>query len=444
MGDVVLRYRFRVYPDAGQARALNRAIGSARVVFNDAIAARTAARKAGQPMPSTGALSKLLITVGKQTPERAWLGEVSAVVLQQALADADVAYRNFFSSIAGRRKGRRVGAPRFRSRRDSTQAIRFTANAKFKVLDADAHAKIARLRLPKIGDVRLAWSRDLPSIPSSVTVIREADGRWYASFVVRTADEPASPAGRVCGIDMGLSSFATVISVDTATGEETQSAIETPRFLRRKARALRRSQQALSRKQKGSANRAKAVKRVAVRHRKVREARLDHAHQLAARLVDGHDVIAVEDLSITGMARTRLAKSVHDQAMGQFLHLLGEKAQRQGRAFVKVSRWYPSTRTCHGCGDITGPTGQAQLGVRHWTCPACGASHNRDLNAARNILAEGLRLLSTTEHTTHDADGRSESQNAPGGSVRPAPVPAAASEWGSLAESRTQQCAPAA
>jgi putative transposase len=439
----VVRYRFRAYPDAGQTRALNRTLGCCRVVFNDVIAARRDARAAGLPMPSAGALSKELITAAKHRPDRAWLSEVSAVALQQALADADVAYRNFFNFLAGRRAGRKVGAPWFRSRRDSTQTARFTSAARFQVNDPDLESRSARVRLPKIGDVRLAWSRNLPSDPTSVTMIREADGRWYASFVVRVTDSPAPTTGRVCAIDMGLSSFATLVSVNTATGEQAESVIDTPLFLRRKARALARSQKALARKQRGSANRVKAVRRVAVHHRNVRQSRLDHAHQHAARIVATHDLIAIEDLSIAGMAKTHLAASVHDQSMGQFLRLLADKAARQGRTLVKVGRFYPSTRTCSGCGAITGPRGQSQLGVRHWTCTTCGADHDRDRNAARNILTEGLRLHSLNVHTTIDADGRSESLNAPGGAVRPVLAQAVSGERGSLTDSPKQRCSPA-
>ena len=168
-------------PDAGQRHALARAFGCARVVFNDGLRPRQQAREAGEQYLSDGELSKRVITQAKHTPERAWLGEVSSVVLQQALADLNTAYRNFFASITGKRKGRKVAPPRFRSRKDNRQAIRFTKNARFKVLDN------GRLRLPKIGDVQVRWSRALPSEPVSVTVIKDAAGRYFASFVVQTA-----------------------------------------------------------------------------------------------------------------------------------------------------------------------------------------------------------------------------------------------------------------
>nr|WP_167973089.1 RNA-guided endonuclease TnpB family protein [Lentzea indica] len=197
-----LRYNFRMYPDARQREALARSFGCARVVFNDGLRLRRQARENGEKHVSDGDLSKQVITLAKDTPQRAWLGEVSSVVLQQALADLNVAYRNFFASISGKRKGRTVAPPRFRSRKDNRQAIRFTRNSRFRVLDN------GRLRLPKIGDVEVRWSRSLPSEASSVTVIRDAAGRYFASFVVRTTDEPLPETDSAVGIDLGLTHFA--------------------------------------------------------------------------------------------------------------------------------------------------------------------------------------------------------------------------------------------
>jgi putative transposase len=179
----------------------------------------------------------------KKTPERVWLTEVSSVVLQQALADLNTAYRNYFGSLSGKRKGPKAGPPRFRSRKDSRQAVRFTANARFKVLDN------GKLRLPKAGDVAVRWSRPLPSAPSSVTVVRDAAGRFFASFVVQVSPQPLPGTGRECGIDLGLGHFAVM---DDGTK------VASPRFLRRAEKKLRRAQKALSRKDKGSRNRDKA------------------------------------------------------------------------------------------------------------------------------------------------------------------------------------------
>ena len=188
-GYVQLRYNYRLYPSPGQRAALARAFGCARVVFNDGLRIREQAYEAGLPYVTDGELSARLTAV-KATQERAWLADVSAVVLQQSLADLNRAYRNFFASVTGKRKGPKAGPPRFKSRKDRRQAVRFTANARFKILAN------GRLRLPKIGDVEVRWSRDLPSAPASVTVIKDAAGRYFASFVVETGPRqmlPGSP-----------------------------------------------------------------------------------------------------------------------------------------------------------------------------------------------------------------------------------------------------------
>ncbi|MBO4210853.1 RNA-guided endonuclease InsQ/TnpB family protein, partial [Micromonospora echinofusca] len=366
-----LRYNYRVYPTPGQQQALARAFGCARVVFNDGLRLRQQARENGDKYLLDGDLSKRVITQAKDTPERAWLGEVSSVVLQQALADLNVAYRNFFASITGRRKGRKLAAPRFRSRKDNRQAIRFTRNSRFKVLDN------GRLRLPKIGDVPVRWSRSLPSEATSVTVIRDAAGRYFASFVVQTTqDETLPPVDAEIGIDLGLTHFA-VMSDGTK--------VTAPKFLRRAARKLKRLQQDLSRKQRGSQNRKKAAVLVARAHARVADTRRDWQHKLSTKVVRDNQAIYVEDLCVVGLSRTRLAKSVHDAGWASFTGMLEYKAARYGRTFARVDRFFPSTRMCSDCGRINK---KIPLDVRAWDCP-CGSHHDRDVNAAKNIKAAG-------------------------------------------------------
>jgi len=368
---VQLRYSFRVYPTAGQQQSLARAFGCARVVFNDGLRARQEARENGLPYVSDGDLSKRVITEAKKTEARAWLGEVSAVVLQQALADLNTAYRNFFHSLSGKRKGRKVAPPRFRSRKDNRQAIRFTANARFKVLGN------GRLRLPKIGDLSVRWSRPLPSAPTSVTIVRDAAGRYFASFVVTmTQDETLPPVESEVGIDLGLTHFAVLSD---------GSKVAAPKFLRRAARKLKRLQQGLARKQKGSANRRKAVVKVARAHARVADTRRDWHHKLSTTIIRDNQAVFVEDLAVAGLVRTRLARSVHDAGWAQFTAMLEYKAARYGRTFARVDRWFPSTRMCSQCGAVSS---KVPLNVRSWTCP-CGAIHDRDINAARNIRAAG-------------------------------------------------------
>jgi IS605 OrfB family transposase len=392
---VQLRYSYRLYPTPGQRSALARAFGCARVVFNDALAAREAAYKAGKPYIPDAALSKRL-TTSKGTPDRAWLAEVSSVVLQQALADLNEAYRNFFDSVSGKRKGPKVARPRFRSRKDSRQSIRFTSNA-FRVLGN------GRLRLPKIGDVEVRWSRGLPAVPSSVTVIRDAAGRFFASFVVKVTAQPLAETDAERGIDLGLAHFAVM---DDGTK------IDSPRFLRRAEKKLKRAQKDLSRKQKGSNRREKARVKVARAHARVADARRDFHHKLSTRIIRENQAIVVEDLAVRGLARTKMAKSVHDAGWSAFVAMLDYKAKLYGRRFAKIGRFEPTSQVCSVCGV---KDGSKPLHIREWECRQCGTVHDRDVNAARNILALGRR----------------ESLNARGGQVRPAATLAQAGEAGS-------------
>ncbi|QHC26032.1 RNA-guided endonuclease InsQ/TnpB family protein [Streptomyces sp. GS7] len=381
-----LRYSFRLYPNGPQRFALARAFGCARVVYNDALRARETARAGGEAFPKTGDLSKLLITEAKKTEERAWLGEVSAVVLQQSLRDLDTAYKNFFDGLKGKRP--LMGAPRFKSRKDNRQTVRFTANARWKITTG------GDLALPKIGDVRVKWSRALPSVPSTVTVVKDAGGRYFASFVVETDIEELPETGAVVGIDLGLSHFV-ILSDGTK--------IEAPRFLRRAEKKLKKAQQNLGRKAKGGNNRTKARIKVARAHGRVADARREFLPQalncvragetpiqLSTKIIRENQAVAVEDLTVKGLARTRLATSVHDAGWSQFVAFLEYKAVRYGRGFHRIGRFEPTSQVCSTCGVKDGPK---PLNVREWTCGACGAVLDRDINAAVNVAkAAGLAV----------------------------------------------------
>jgi len=389
---VRVRYRYRLYPSPGQQQALVRAFGCARVVYNDCLRIRDMAHATREKISDTE-VQRRVITLAKATPERAWLAEVASVALVQACQDARRAYKNWFDSLQGRRKGPKIRHPKPRRKR-GRQSIRLTRNG-FAI-----HR--GRLRVPKVGDIKVEWSRDLPSVPSSVTVIREPDGRYYASFVVQREPTPLPAGDREVGIDLGLNSL-----VVTSDGET----VANPRFYRAAQRRLRRAQRVLSRRQKGSANRDRARHRVAVVHRRVRDARLDHAHKTALRLVRDNQVVYAEDLCVSGLARTRLAKSVSDAGWSQLIRCIAEKAARYGRTFARVGRFEPTSQVCSACGVNDGPK---PLSVRQWTCVACGTVHDRDVNAARNILALGRR----------------ERLNACGAGVRPPLTGAAGAEAG--------------
>ena len=235
-----------------------------------------------------------------------------------------------------------------------------------------------------------------------MTVTLDGAGRYHASFVVEVARQRLSPAGRAVGVDLGLTSFAVL-----STGEQ----VANPRLLRQREQALRRSQRNMSRRQQGSKNREKARTKVARLHVKVADARRDFHHQLSAQLIRDNQTVCVEDLNVAALGRSNLAKSIADAGWGQFTAMLADKADRYGRTVVKLDRWYPSSQLCSTCGHRDGPK---PLQVRAWTCPACGAEHDRDVNAAKNILAAGLAVAAC------------------GGSVRPGATLAVPSEAGTV------------
>ncbi|SFK90177.1 RNA-guided endonuclease InsQ/TnpB family protein [Streptomyces pini] len=378
MIDMKLRYQFRLYPSAPQRNQLARAFGCARVVWNDALRIRQDAYKQGKPVPSIVALAKLVITEAKKTEDRAWLGEVSAVLLQSSLRDLGTAYSNFFASKNGTRKGPRTGPPKFK-KKTSRQAVRLTKAARFSITEEGA------LRLPKIGDVKIRWSRELPSEPSSVTVIKDASGRYFASFVVEAEDKllPELDLDETeTGIDLGLSSYAVL------RGRK----IASPKFFRRQEKKLRRAQRKLSRCEKGSNNRRKAKLAVARIHARTADQRRDFIEQETTRIGRESQAVYLEDLNVKGMARGKRAKSVHDQSLGRFARALEAKCARYGRDFAKVSRWFPSTQLCSSCGSVEGPKGLEGLKIRSWTC-SCGAVHDRDENAELNIRREGRSIV---------------------------------------------------
>lgn len=382
------RYRYRIEPDSVQRGMLARTFGCARVVFNDVIRCQDEAFRSGVKL-SPAQVQRQVITQAKNCESRAWLSEVASVALVQSVQDAHRAYRNFFDSLKGNRRGRKVGKPRFKSRKDTKQSVRLTRNG-FRVRPD------GRLYLAKIGDVRVRWSRELPSEPSSVTIIQEPDGFFYASFVVEVEPTPLPVVEIEAGVDLGISRLMTV--VDSA-GRRTD--VVNPRHLARKHRKLARLEREKSRRAKDSANRAKTRRKIAVQHGKVARARRDCHHKLALTLVRENQAVYVEELNIAGMVlNRRMAKAISDAGWGQFVRLLEEKAERYGRAVAKVSRWLPSSKTCAECGHVTDVM---PLKIRTWRCPECGAEHDRDVNAARNILAAG----------------REERRNAGGAQVNP-------------------------
>lgn len=390
------RYRYRIYPTPIQCEALAKAFGCARVVFNDGLRLRQEAYTNGLPYINDSDLQKIVLTQAKRTEERAWLAEVSQPVLAQALRDLHAAYRNFFRSVSGQRKGRKMRPPRFRSLK-SRQSIGFSRTA-FSI----GPGRRRRLYLAKIGDVRVHWSRDLPATPSSVRVIKDPSGRYFAIFVVEMTSDPLPETAAEVGIDLGLKHFAVL-----SDGHK----VPNPRIRRQAEHKLRKAHRAMSRKEQGSANREKARVRLAKLHAKVADTRRDHAHKLSTQIIRDNQAVYVEDVYVNGLARGRLAKSMYDVGWSQFIDMLEYKAIKHGRYFTRIGRWEPTSQVCSACGAHDGPK---PLRIRSWTCTSCGTVHDRDVNAARNILALGRR----------------ERLNACGGTVRPGLVPARPDEAG--------------
>jgi putative transposase len=376
-------YRCRAYPDDTQASVLNRTFGCVRVVWNRTLAERHRRYRAEGKSLSYAA-SDALLTQMKKDPALAFLSEVSSVPLQQTLRHQHKAFSAFFA--------RRARYPRFKSRR-SRQAAHYTRSAFFM--------RDGILRLAKTGTpLRFTWSWpgvDVTALnPAMVTVCREPDGRWYVTFAVDGQDpDPLPAAGTAIGIDLGVKDFAV-----TSDGER----IANPRHAERKARNLARYQKRLARCQKGSANRAKARAKVARAHRKVRTERQDFLHKTSTRLVRAHDLIVIEDLAVGNMVRNRpLARAISGCGWSEFRRQLEYKCERYGRELVVIDRWYPSSRTCSACGHLLA---ELSLATRHWTCPSCGTRHDRDINAAKNILAAGQAVVRGSPGDACGADVR--------------------------------------
>jgi putative transposase len=357
-------YKVRAYPDPGQASVLNRTFGCVRVVWNQTLAARHA-RYQAEGKSTSYRESDAALTAMKRDSELEWLAEVSSVPLQQALRHQHAAFQAFFA--------RRARYPRFKSRRGK-QSATYTRSA-FRWRDG-------ALTLAKTsGPLRLAWSwPDLdPSTldPSTVTVSRDLAGRWFVVLHVDVAQPAPLPAtGSRVGVDLGLKDFAVL-----STGER----IPHPRHMDQHERRLKRYQRRLARCRKGSANRTKAKLRVARQHARVADARRDFLHKASTDLVSRFDVIAIEDLAVANMVRNRsLAKAISHTGWAEFRAMLDYKAQQYGRTVAVADRWYPSSKTCSACGHLLA---ELSLKTRHWTCPACGALHDRDINAAKNMIA---------------------------------------------------------
>lgn len=364
--DIKRAYRFRFYPTSEQEVILARTFGCARFAYNHMLRLRTDAWFARQERIGYHETSAAL-TALKKDPEFAWLNEVSSVPVQQALRHLQAAFANFFA--------KRAKFPTFKGK-GGPQSATYTASA-FK-WDGKS-LKLAKMAAP----LAIRFSRTIPRAAkvTTVTVSKDAAGRYFVSMLCDDAVEPKAEAAGKVGIDLGLTHFAIL-----STGEK----VAAPNTFRKHEAKLAKLQRRLAKKQKGSARRAKAKRKVARLHAKVADARRDFLHKLSTRLINENQVIAIESLAVSNMQKNRhLAKSISDAGWAEFVRQLEYKAQWYGRTLVGIDRWYPSSKRCSDCGHTVS---KLPLSVREWVCPECGATHDRDINAARNVLAAGLAV----------------------------------------------------
>ncbi|MDN7951744.1 IS200/IS605 family element RNA-guided endonuclease TnpB [Burkholderia multivorans] len=364
--EVKRAYKFRFYPTPEQEMILAKTFGCARFAYNYMLRLRTDAWMQRQERIGYHETSAALTALKKQ-PEYAWLNEVSSVPVQQALRHLQTAFNNFFA--------KRARYPQFK-RKDGPQAAEYTTSA-FK-LDGRS-LKLAKMSEP----LAVRWSRQIPKAAkvTTVTVSKDSAGRYFVSLLCDdvVAKKPAVD-GKI-GVDLGLTHFAIL-----STGEK----VAAPNTFRRYEKKLAKLQRRLAKKTKGAKRREKAKLKVARLHAKIADARRDFLHKLSTRLINENQVIAIESLSVSNMQKNRcLSKSISDASWSEFVRQLEYKARWYGRELIGIDRWYPSSKRCSDCG-YTMP--KMPLSVREWVCPECGSIHDRDINAARNVLAAGLAV----------------------------------------------------
>jgi len=359
------RYQYRTYPTDQQRKLLAQVFGCVRVVFNDSLALC----KKSEKLPRNSDLQKICITQAKKTKQRQWLSEVSNIPLQQSVADLGVAYSNFFDSLAGKRKGKRVGYPKFKKKHNK-QTARFRKGG-FSI-------KQNKVYLAKVGLLKVKWSRELPSAPSSVTIIKDRADRYFLSFVVDVEPEIIPAKNESIGIDLGISIFAALSSSEKVYSPD-YSKLE---------RKIRRVKRVLSRRQRGSKRRESRRVKLAKLTSKLARIRKDFLDKLSTRLVKENQIISLEDLAVSGMLKNRkLARAIAQQGWGAFRSMCEAKGNKYCRDVRIINRWQPTSQICADCGYRWG---KLDLSVREIVCLGCGRLQCRDSNASAVVDRIGL------------------------------------------------------
>ena len=366
-------YKFRIYPDKAQEELIQKTFGCTRYVYNHYLAMRKEKYESDKTTFNYHACSSNLTSHKK---DKEWLREVDATALQSSLSDLDIAYQNFFRRV---KSGDKPGYPRFKSKRDNRKSF------KSRVVGSNIRLLDGHIRLPKLGNIKCRVSKQIEGRILSVTVSQTPSGKYFVSVLCTDVDvQPMDRTGAMVGVDLGLKELAIT--------SDNQHFANLKHFAKSQKK-LAKLQRRLSRKSKGSNNRERARIKVARLHEHIANQRLDNAHKMTTSLAREYDLIAIETLIPKNMVKNhRLAKAISDAAWGEIARQLEYKCNWYGKELVKVDRFYPSSQTCNSCGYKNSDT--KNLAVREWDCPKCGAHHDRDVNAAKNILDEGLRTLS--------------------------------------------------
>ena len=361
-------YKYRAYPNKEQQEFFAKTFGSCRFVYNHYLAKRKAKWEECHDTMSYNDTAKDLANNLKK--EHAWLKETDSTALQQSLRHLDNAYNNFFAGTGGYPKFKRKRTDQSYRTTNTNNSIRIEDNA---------------IRLPKAGKVKIVNTRSFEGRIISATVLRTSSGRYYISLQVEEEYEILPNKGGEIGLDAGLTALYT---------DSENNKIENPRTLSKHEKRIRRLQRELSRKKKGSKNREKARIRLAREHEKVANIRNDYRHKMTYRLASDNQVVCIEDLNVKEMmGNHRLARSISDASWSEFFRKLEYKMGDRGGILIKVPGTYPSSQRCSCCGRQERKV--RDLSIRSWTCPECGAKHDRDVNAAVNILVKGLEMLAS-------------------------------------------------